>query len=66
MSATLAPHASVPARSIDASDRDPVDLLVVDDRALEEALKAVSWNARDVSHFLRNARATGALALARP
>jgi hypothetical protein len=43
-------------------DADAADLLSFDDVELEQALKAVSWNVRDVAHFLRNVRATGARA----
>jgi len=62
MSAILFPPAFdlAPARDELAAEAD--DLVSFDDIELEQALRAVSWNARDVSHFLRSARATEARA----
>jgi hypothetical protein len=62
MSAILFPHAFDLAATPEQPADEAVDLLAFDDRELEQALKAVSWNPRDVSHFLRNARATEARA----
>jgi hypothetical protein len=58
MSAILASRAFDPAPAAHGGDDDAVDFLSFDDRELEQALKAVSWNPRDVSHYLRTARAT--------
>ena len=62
MSAILLPPAFDLAPAHGAPVDEAVDLLAFDDVELEQALKAVSWNARDVSHFLRSARATEARA----
>ena len=59
MSAILASRAFAVAPAADASRAEPADLLAFDDRELEQALKAVSWNPRDVTQYLRSARATG-------
>jgi hypothetical protein len=59
MTAIIVPHTFDLAPSRQEADAEAVDLLSFDDRELEQALKAVSWNPRDVSHFLRNVRATG-------
>ena len=62
MSAIIVSHAFDPAPALDELATEAVDLLSFDEVELEQALRAVSWNARDVSHFLRNARATEARA----
>jgi hypothetical protein len=62
MSAIIVSPTFVPAPAHEALESEAVDLLSFDDLELEQALRAVSWNARDVSHFLRSSRATEARA----
>jgi len=62
MSAIFVSHAIDFAPAREELATDAVDLLSFDDIELEQALKAVSWNARDVSHYLQSARATEARA----
>lgn len=55
MTPHIEPHPSHP--NFAATDFDmPVDFLGVDDAELERALKAVSWNPRDIAQFLRSSR----------
>jgi len=62
MSAIIVSRAFDPAPAREEPATEAVDLLTFDDKELEQALRAVSWNARDVSHFLLSARATEARA----
>jgi hypothetical protein len=63
MPATFASQAFEFAPAADAFRAEPADLLGFDDLELEQALKAVSWNPRDVAQYLRSARATGGSAV---
>jgi len=57
MNTTTTPQQASPASNAADFDGQAGDILAFDDRELELALKAVSWNPRDLQQFLRSCRA---------
>jgi hypothetical protein len=57
MNSTANQQQGTPAANAADFDGQAGDILSFDDRELELALKAVSWNPRDLQQFLRSCRA---------